>query len=88
LTSIRIWRRLIFQTFIASPDPSITFEGPSYAYTANPSVFPTGFYPVGGYYGPNLEFGAATTTPEPGLYAVLTLGLIGLAATLRRRKAA
>jgi hypothetical protein len=28
--------------------PGITFVTPSYVYTADPTIFPTGFYPVGG----------------------------------------
>lgn len=66
-------------------DPSITFDNSTYQYGAGLN-FPTGrFLEV--YYGPNFEFETATT-PEPGFYGVLLLGLTGLAGAVRRRRSA
>jgi hypothetical protein len=63
-------------------DPSITFVGPSYVYTDDPTIFPTSFYPVGGYYGPNVEF---TATPEPAAILLVGTLLLGLAGALKRK---
>ena len=68
-------------------DPNITFVGTDYTYVPVPTFPGPSTYPVGGYYGPNLEFVVAT--PEPGFYAifaVLALALTGLFAAARRRQ--
>ncbi len=74
------------------PNPTsvsqVTYVASSYVYGG--VAFPYGRYFSDTYYGPNFEIApATTTTPEPGLYGVLLLGLGGLMfAVVRRRKSA
>jgi hypothetical protein len=60
----------------------VTFNYDDYLYTSG-LVFPTTAGGSGpGYYGTNFEF----TTPEPGFYGALALGLCGLVVGLTRRR--
>lgn len=68
-------------------DPNITFDTSTYTYGGGLN-FPTSHF-LEVYYGPNFEFNTATTTtPEPGFYGVLALGLAGLITAVRRRNRA